>query len=299
MTNQDCALDCGREVPDTAYVCPPCGDTARRLLVSVQDTVLTPTTTGQRTRVVIDDNGNRRTESYTGPVGPDRIIPGLATDLDTAITRETRFGTGGGSASGETPVLFNTSASEARTILISTLATWTALIAEQRGLPHPAYLLRDLATFLVEQVTWLRAQAAGAEALDEITAALRNATRVIDRPADRKYAGPCTTDGCAGEFIAYDQARLARCRDCAAHVELATRQEQLLEQANDMLLTAPQLEKALGGLGTEVRAKRIHEWCARGRLTNRGTPDQPLYRVGDVRHLAALAAERRGTKVAS
>jgi hypothetical protein len=269
MTNQECALNCGREVPDAAFVCPPCGTTTTRLLESVQD------------------------ELIPGP--PARTIPGLATDLDTAITRETNFGTGG-SASGEAPVLFNTSASEARTVLIGTLATWTALIAEQRGLPHPAYLLRDLAAFLEHQITWLRAQAAGAEALEEITAALRNATRVIDRPADRKYAGPCTTDGCDGEFIAYDQARLARCRDCAAHVELTARQTELLEQANDMLLTAPQLEKALGGLGTEVRAKRIHEWCARDRLTNRGTPDRPVYRVGDVRHLAALAAARKGKK---
>ncbi|MEV7962387.1 hypothetical protein [Oerskovia paurometabola] len=271
MTNQDCALDCGREVPDTAYVCPSCGAAAVRLLQSVQD------------------------ELIEGP--PARTIPGLATDLDTAITRETNFGTTG--AVGETPVLFNTSASEARTVLLSALATWTALIAEQRGLPHPAYLLHDLATFLEHQVTWLRAQPAGAEALDEITAALRNATRAIDRPADRKYAGPCTTADCDGEFIAYDNARLARCRECAAHVELTTRQEQLLTQAHDRLLTAPELEKALGGLGTEVKAKRIHEWCSRGRLTNRGTPDRPLYRVGDVRHLAALAAARRGTKVAA
>ena len=270
MTNQDCALNCGREVPDTAFVCPPCGTTTTRLLQSVQD------------------------ELIPGP--PRRVIPGLATDLDTAITRETNFGTSG--ASGETPVLFNTSASEARTVLLSALATWTALIAEQRGLPHPAYLLRDLAAFLEHQVTWLRAQAAGAEALEEITAALRNATRVIDRPADRKYAGPCTTKGCEGEFIAYDQARLARCRDCTATVELTARQAELLEQANDMLLTAPQLEKALGGLGTEVRAKRIHEWCARDRLTNRGTPDRPMYRVGDVRHLAALAAACKGKAVA-
>lgn len=303
-TTTDCANDCGRPTPDTCYICPDCGTALHRLLASILDEV-TPGATGPRA----DLNGG------IGPIGPDRVIPGLASSLDVAITKQARFTQlpGGTPATrpaaddvhtvlAEQPLPFGYAASEARGVLASTLATWTALIAEQRGLNHPIYTLPDLAVFLLDQVQWLRQQPAGADAFDELTAAIRDATRAIDRPAARVYAGPCVpTDPehqhhgvlrdpsvhCPGHLYAREGSSIATCDACARDMDLDTARDPLLARIDDMVLTGREIELALGGLGSPVKAKTISKWRERGRIISRGQiGTQHCYRVRDVRLLA-------------
>lgn len=290
-TTTDCANDCGRPTQDTCYICPDCGTALHRLLASILDEV-TPGATGPRA----DLNGG------IGPIGPDRVIPGLASSLDVAITKQARFTQlpGGTPAArpaaddvhtvlAEQPLPFGYAASEARGVLASTLATWTALIAEQRGLSHPVYTLPDLAAFLLDQVQWLRQQPAGADAFDELTAAIRDATRAIDRPAARVYAGPCSTETtaeCPGHLYAREESSTATCDACARDMDLDTARDPLLARIDDMVLTGREIELALGGLGSPVKAKTISKWRERGRIISRGQiGTQHCYRVRDVRLL--------------
>lgn len=308
-TTTDCANDCGRPTPDTCYICPPCGTNLTQLLASILDEV-TPGATGPRADL---DGG-------IGPIGPDRVIPGLASSLDVAITKQARFTQlpGGTPAArpaaddvhtvlAEQPLPFGYAASEARGVLASTLATWAALIAEQRGLIHPVYTLPNLAAFLLDQVQWLRQQPAGADAFDELTAAIRDATRAIDRPAARVYAGPCTPEDeptprqrlliaiagdelpshCAGHLYAREGSSIATCDACSRDMDLDAARDPLLARIDDMVLTGREIELALGGLGSPVKAKTISKWRERGRIASRGQiGTQHCYRVRDVRLLA-------------
>lgn len=301
-----CTNDCGRPTPGSEYICPNCGTALTQRLASILDEVI-PGPTGPRA----DLNGAR------GPIGPERVIPGLASSLDVAITKQARFTQlPGGTPTArptaddhhttlaEQPLAFGYAASEARTVLASTLATWAALIAEQRGLVHPVYTLPDLAVFLLDQVPWLRQQPAGADAFDEITTAILNATRTIDRPMDRVYAGPCTGEHskvrledslvvelsivrCAGHMYARGDSAVATCDACAREMPLEDARDPLFARIDTMLLTGPEIVTALGGLGSPVNANSIRTWARRGHLTNRAPEgEQPRYRVADVRQLS-------------
>lgn len=284
---------CGR--PTDRVVCFDCTATLRRNLATIHDTVI-PGPTEKRTRTVKDDDGNETTEPYVQPLGPDRLIPGLATDLDTAITREARFTTPAGgrrTRGNEEPLPLNLNASDARQDLTITLARVAAFTADALEEPHPAYTLYGLAEYLEGRVDWLATVPAGRDATDAINAAIRRAHRVVDRPADRAYAGPCNVDHCDGELYAWDGSANAKCTVCRTAVALDDRRDDLLTQAHDLLLNAAEIARLVRALGGLVDDKTIRTWAARGRLENRGTPDQPRYRVGDVLVLAAQARTRR------
>lgn len=298
-----CTNLCGRPTPGSEYICPDCGTALTRRLASILDEVI-PGPTGPRADL---DGG-------IGPIGPDRVIPGLASSLDVAITKQARFTQLPGGTPparpaaddhhtvlAEQPLAFGYAASEARSVLASTLGTWAALIAEQRGLNHPVYTLRDLAVFLLDQIPWLRQQPAGADAFDELTTAILNATRTIDRPMDRVYAGPCLPDDehphlnvlrelsarCAGYLYARGDSNVATCDACGRDMPLDEARDPLLARIDTMLLTGPEIVTALGGLGSPVNAGTIRQWARRGHLTNRAPEgEQPRYRVADVRQLS-------------
>lgn len=317
---------CTRETDGLTYLCGDCTAHLRTDLESIPDTVI-PGPTEKRTRTVKDDAGNKTLEAYDQQVGPDRVIPGLAQDLTVAITKQSRFTQMPGSGRptkratdehrtvlAEQPLAFGYAASEARTVLASTLAYWTAAIAEQRGLSHPAYTLTDMATFLATQVQWIRNQPAGNEAHDELTTAIRNARRAVDRPQDRVYAGPCSPeDGieltgqerlliaiagtglptrCDGHLYAREGSTIATCDTCARDMPLNDARDPLLARIDNMHLTATEIVTALGGLGQKINANTLRVWVHRRLLTNHApTGERPRYRVADVRSLATPTRE--------
>lgn len=291
---------CTREMVDTAYLCGDCTAHLRSDLESILD----------------------RTEPPTQAGLAHRVIPGLAEDLTVAITKQSRFTQMPGSGRpakratdehrtvlAEQPLAFGYAASEARTVLTSTLAYWTAAIAEQRGLSHPAYTLTDMATFLASQTQWIRNQPAGNEAHDELTTAIRNARRAVDRPQDRVYAGPCITDQdmsvylrvfaateiqarCDGHLYAREGSTIATCDTCARDMPLNDARDPLLARIDNMHLTATEIVTALGGLGQKINANTLRTWAHRGLLTNHApTGERPRYRVADVRSLATPTRE--------
>jgi hypothetical protein len=296
MTTQTCAVEtCARPVPDTSFVCPGCGDRLRDLLNEIPDAVLRPLAAVPYT----DHNGIRRTRTATDGA---KITPGIGTAIDQAVALMTRFGAGQATAhtSNEQRLPFNPQAASDAYTLRSTLIFWAASIAEQRGVPMPATTASDLATFLVGQVDWLRAQAAGPDGFDELTAAIRNARRAIDRPADRRYAGPCTQeieiDGhqrkCGTDLYAWPGKDTITCPTCGTDVPVDERRAWLLEQTDGIVLTVAELERAIDGL----KRNTLKSWIARHRLKpHGGTRDGETarYRVGDVRALMEAADARK------
>lgn len=305
-TTGNCTNDtCTRETDGLTYLCGDCTAHLRCDLESILD----------------------RTEPPTQPGLAHRVIPGLAEDLTVAITKQSRFTQMPGSGRptkrqtdehrtvlAEQPLAFGYAASEARTVLTSTLAYWTAAIAEQRGLSHPAYTLTHMAEFLATQVQWIRNQPAGNEAHDELTTAIRNARRAVDRPQDRVYAGPCgagtvtlhltigldgeggsseiTNFECDGHLYAREGSTIATCDMCARDMPLDDARDPLLARIDNMHLTGPEIVTALGGLGQKINANTLRVWAHRGLLTNHApTGERPRYRVADVRQLAEPTRE--------
>ena len=302
MTQAPCAIDsCDRPVPDTCFVCPGCGDRLRRLLTAVPDhTVPAP--------VIHDHDAFGQPRSRRAIDGGTRL-PGIASALNDAVLRQVRYGAAGGGRSSDAPrLLYHPQASSDAWALRNALAVWARLVAGQRGLAAPGLGVDELSLFLAGQVDWLRAQAAGAQAIDELTAALLNAQRAGDRPADRQYAGPCTAtvpdeDGlataCGVDLYARPGADTVECRVCGTAYPLADRRAWLLRQAEDMLLTAPDIARAVDGLGVQVSPKTVESWVRRGQLVARGRTVLPdgrtaaTYRVGDVLDRVHAAATRR------
>lgn len=295
-TTQQCGIDtCGRDIPDTAYTCTDCGDRLHRLLLLLPDRYSDRATVLTYPHLPHNPDTNPYRETGDTPVQR-----GLAADLDDAITRPTVIRPDQADApfaqtAATTPLPYGYTPSETKWELLDTLTRWADDIAKRRGLFRPLNTLQALGPWLAAQVAWLRQQPDGPDAIDEMTAALRHALHVIDRPADRKYAGPCTAttinpDGlatdCDGELYARPNATTIPCPSCGAEYDVNDRRAWLLEQAQDMLLPATELARAVDGLGVAITGAMIRGWVHRGRLlAHRDGWGRPVYRVGDVLEL--------------
>jgi predicted RNA-binding Zn-ribbon protein involved in translation (DUF1610 family) len=305
-----CAIEtCNRPVPDTSFICPPCGAKLRAALERVPDDVTPP---------ALVDGGRRRA------IDGGRTVYGIASSLVHAIQRETRVARDTDDptpyAIREMPLPYDPAASEILNVLADTMTFWAISIADQRGIDYPAANPEALSWFLAGQVDWLRAQAAGAEAFDELTAAIRAAERATDRPAERRYAGPCTaripTDEpnptgiphaiapdlwqeCGTDLYAREGRDQVVCPTCGTEYPLAARREWLRELAAERLLPAAELCRAIDGLGRPVSLNTFKSWVKRDQLVPRGHipgylgREVAIYRVGDVIALVEAAAARR------
>lgn len=238
------------------------------------------------------------------------VVPGLALALEEAHRKALRFSTTSmvphpsATEQEESPIPFDPRASAALALLVNTLTSWADLIAWSWGAHRPLDTPSALARWLAYYVTWMRSWDRGPEAVERIGAAVRHAFRVVDRPADRLYAGPCTAvlqpEGggrveCGADLYALPRETVVRCELCGATYVLEDRRQWLLGKAEDMLLPAGELARAIDGLGVDVTPELIRKWAERGRLTAHGTTrsGRPVYRVGDVRDLVLATATRR------
>ncbi len=153
MTAPVCA-NCARPSPDGAPICASCADALRCSL---------------------------------------RNIATFFADLDTVRARQTRYGSGNaGRRSRETPVFFDPRVRETEWVARNTLTGWVRVIADQHNaiLPHNA--VGTECAWLIAHVEWLRHHEAAVEAYDELTDLEAHLRRLVDRPPERIYSGPCT-----------------------------------------------------------------------------------------------------------
>lgn len=163
----------------------------------------------------------------------------------------------------------------------------------------PADTLTALSRWLLWRVDGLALHEAGSDAVDEITDAVTKCHRIIDRPADRWFAGPCNAeleDGaeCGRDLYAVAEKGNVKCTGCGAVYDIAERRTWLLAAAEDRLHDATTIARSVSWLGASpLNAARVRQWASRGRIVAKGHDgNQPLYRIGDAIDL--LAASTKG-----
>lgn len=218
----------------------------------------------------------------------------LLDELDTTICGDDKVG--GASIgivvrSGETPVVFNERASDAKQALCNTVVGWTKLFAEDN--PH---LIFDVTT--IEQAArWmagfpnlLAGHPAAVEMHDELRVRVRDARNCIDRPADRVYVGECgarneeKNEVCDAKLFAVVGHIEVTCRVCLTVFCVGSRQRDLLVKLRSQVVTAREAERALKPFfGRMVNVKTLRTWINRGVVKNRaGVGESPKVLVADV-----------------
>lgn len=223
-------------------------------------------------------------------------IPFLISQLEIVTTRQARYGTPtDGSRSSITPLPFHAAASQTRIKLQAALETVAVALIHDTcpASPQPAIVAR----WLVRHVNDLRHHHDAHHLTRTLMQPAQKAETLIDRPADRWYAGPCNaeTDGqeCGRELYAQTGAAIVECPTCHWQHDVALRRAWLLDAVEDHLANAATIARAVTWLSdTPVTPQRITNWVNRKRLIARGqepytspaNPDRtrPLYRVGDV-----------------
>jgi hypothetical protein len=224
-----------------------------------------------------------------------RQLPGLLEDLQITVARLDRVSAEqpGSRGSGEAPLPLRVGPMEARRDLTETLRVWAWHTAVRSGVRVTTQWLepRFLVWWLTTRIADVDSDPLAGALSDEIGSAVVRGWRAVDKPSERRYAGPC--DECQLDLYAHPRADEITC-DCGARYRIEARRDWLLDQAEDHLLTATEMSRALPGLlpldrdGRQpvLTAAMIRGWAHRGRLTQHPPhPSQPLsptYRVGDV-----------------
>ncbi|WP_405858335.1 hypothetical protein OG361_29655 [Streptomyces sp. NBC_00090] len=112
----------------------------------------------------------------------------------------TREKTSGGALPG---MPLNTAALEVRSTILSVLASWSAVVAEQRRVHGPRRTVPLLTEFLRRHADWLASHEAAGDLSLEVARLARGAWRVIDPGPQRRVAiGDCVESECPGSLTA-------------------------------------------------------------------------------------------------
>ncbi|WP_133061536.1 hypothetical protein [Streptosporangium minutum] len=248
-------------------------------------------------------------------------VPSLAHHLDLALTRQTRMG-GGGRRGAETPMPWDERAREAGFILKSALVGWARMLSagvqtlqgplcgqacehmtcEYASLGRgPADDMAAIARWLIWHSKALLRREAAAEAVEELTEAVRQARKAVDRPADQVYAGPC--DECGSDMYARPDAVMVACPVCVdddgqrLRYRVKDRQLWMLGAVEDLELPAPDVARALTTLVRPIAPALLYTWVSRKKLIPRTTDarGRALFRVGDVLELMDPTSVRKAS----
>jgi hypothetical protein len=177
----------------------------------------------------------------------------------------------------------------------NTITTWVRVVHDHwpaRALPADdvAACCRWLLWYpkLIACVDW------GPEILDEVCHLELQLRALVDRPADKWYAGPC--DRCERDLYAKTGAAMVTCRECQLDYDVPARREWLLEKARGELVNAATLSRAVSWLGgLPLSQDRIRQWAHRNRIVARPAGQNgPLYLVGDALDLLAVETQKAG-----
>lgn len=208
-----------------------------------------------------------------------------------------------------------------------TIVAWTQTVMESSGTPliepacttcvhlscseirrrrHPARgTIPSMIRYLARQFRWIIRQDWAPTMADELLDLERRLARMVDRPADRRYAGKCsalTMDGrCEAELYARMDSGRVTCPRCKAEHDVTERRDILLSEAKHYLVTATEAAGALMAWtdyeGSEDKLiDRIRKWRDRGKLdvadvTSLHGRDRHLYLLGDIQDLMVAAAQ--------
>jgi hypothetical protein len=209
----------------------------------------------------------------------------IAGDLDDAVARQLKRGSGGRSSSPEPPLPVDLAASKVAFKLSWTLAWWSSVM-HRPGDERPSPTKRDRARWLVVHLDRARQHPDAARMLAEIRDHVHRAETVIDRQPDRVPAGPC--QACGTQLLAELGEDMVTCRCGQVTIGLmAARMNRAA--AADVLGSAAAISDALKAIGITVPRGTITSWASRGRLLPR---PGGAYALSDVLALHAQAKTR-------
>lgn len=257
-------------------------------------------------------------------------------ELDTVRAKQTRYGSGSPSGIGrEIPLPLDDRFTDPdhdhwriQADTQNTLTTWARIVLEEtrtvhgpacahpclhvscaavrRGQDRPTDDPASCCRYLTRHLNRITSAPYADEILDELTNLEHRLQRIIDRPADRWYAGICSAPAsgatCTAELYARTDRGAIKCPTCGTAHDIAARRAFLLNEAEHMLVTASEAARAVVvwsdyARGENRLVKRIGAWRDRNRITVRGHisefgVDRPLYRLGDVLDLLSEDATR-------
>lgn len=221
-------------------------------------------------------------------------VPWVIEQLEITLTkaRGIDYTALGGAASSEVALPLDVRALEASRGLRQALVMWVRFCDEEsirhqsprNGLPadDPAAMSR----WLLWRVDGLGLSDLGSDAVSELTRAIGKCRMVIDRPAEKQYAGPCE---CGRDLYAKPKAKAVQCRSCEREYDVEEMGTWMRAELGDRLFTAREATTLLGRFALPTAKRTIDHWHERGRVTAHGTnpAGHHLYRLND---LVALAA---------
>jgi hypothetical protein len=229
-------------------------------------------------------------------------VASIVAELDIAISKQARIGNAsgpGGLARERSPI--NVGAMLVADDLQNTLTTWARDVLPNMGpyamgpysLPNPSTFAARL---LLAHIDAIRRHPAVVELVDEITDAIAQARRVVDRPADRAYLGQCLVETpdeegnpvtCYEEIWARPSASTVTCKVCGIEHPVRERRAWLLTKAEDYLFTVKDASEMLGEVGhITVTQASIRGYIHRGKI---GYKSGKTIRLGDL--LAVVVEE--------
>lgn len=183
--------------------------------------------------------------------------------------------------------------------------------AQARLTRPPRGDVRSLCHYLDKHHRWIEVQTWAPQLLDEMLDLEKRLTRMVNRPADRWYAGKCSAHDpltgitCEAELYATTDSGYITCRACETRHDVRRRRDFLLDEAKDILVTATEAADALIAWtdydGSEAKlVDRIRKWRDRDRLEVQDVvsllgKDRHLYRLGDIQVLLVQRVVSRGT----
>jgi len=205
-------------------------------------------------------------------------IPDLLDELATTVSKQAKIGQAGGKpgpAHLRNPI--NYGALDVATHLSTVLNAWAHAVWHDKPIPDTARLAPlTAARVLLANIDHARRHPDVDKLVTEVGEAVGKARQAIDRPATRVYVGLCraqSTDQygqtvqCSAELYARENATQVHCRVCNADTDVVDQRKWLLEQAEEMIVTAKQASVLVGDVGQlTVRESDIRNWVARGKI---------------------------------
>ncbi len=227
-------------------------------------------------------------------------VAAIVSELDVTLSKQARIGNAGpsGLARERTPI--NVGAMTVADDLQNTLTTWARDLQPEAWAGYPAPPSVTASRILLFHIDAIRRHPAVVELFDEVTDAIAQARRAVDRPADREYLSQCmveTPDGegrmvtCLAELYARKGASEVTCKVCGITHDVTERRVAMLKRARDMLFTVKEAAQMMGDVGgIRVTEASIRGYVHRGRI---GYHTGTLIRLGDLLAVVVDEGERR------
>jgi len=225
-----------------------------------------------------------------------QAVPDLVAELEVTRTRQSRITAGKhGGRSAERPLPWNEHTAQVATDLNTTVNAWaldtSRLGEDERDLlaEHHYSDTAAAASWLARNIRTLRQHSEAGQAWDELTNAIREARRAVDRPLERVFAGPCGAPDDAGfackeDLYAAPGKTTVTCKSCGNHHDMAQRREWMLSIIEDQVAYSGLLAGLVSNLGVQIGSSTIRRYASAGRIKviSVDAKRRPLYRIGDV-----------------